>query len=157
MTTQLELIDREHCGGAHPLVWDPKKHRCRTCHNEQSVVRNRELLKGREAVMLAFIQESVEPQAGWDLRAACRGQDAIGYAYADADEREATGLTMAQLEDRRVIAMQSCPGCPVRAQCAGFALQEHAVGVWGGEYLSHKDWSAAATALAAYEKSEAAA
>jgi WhiB family redox-sensing transcriptional regulator len=66
----------------------------------------------------------------WQDRAACIGHDPDLWA---------DGLS----SRRRAQAIAICNGCPVKAECLEFALEQHAkTGIWGGltalERIEHK-------------------
>lgn len=62
----------------------------------------------------------------WQLRARCRGVDSDVF-FHPAGEREPSR------SERVAAARAVCAQCPVRDQCAEFALQtKEPYGVWGG-------------------------
>jgi WhiB family redox-sensing transcriptional regulator len=64
---------------------------------------------------------------GWQLRAACRGEDSSLYFAPGYFEKRA------EKNAREAKAKRICAGCEVREDCLAYALkiqEEH--GVWGG-------------------------
>lgn len=63
----------------------------------------------------------------WQLRAACRGEDAV-YFFAPAyfEKRR-------EKDAREAVAKAICMRCPVMAECREYALGvREAHGIWGG-------------------------
>jgi WhiB family redox-sensing transcriptional regulator len=64
---------------------------------------------------------------GWQLAAACRGEDAAAFFAPNYFERRA------EKEAREAVAKQICARCPVQDPCLAYALRtREAHGVWGG-------------------------
>jgi WhiB family redox-sensing transcriptional regulator len=65
--------------------------------------------------------------SGWQLRAACRGEDS-SYFFAPSyfEKRQ-------EKDAREAVAKALCARCPVRAECLEYALDVRELhGVWGG-------------------------
>ena len=65
--------------------------------------------------------------AGWQQRAACRGEDSVYFFAPSYFERRA------EKNAREAVAKAICVGCPVRVECLEYALairENH--GIWGG-------------------------
>jgi WhiB family redox-sensing transcriptional regulator len=64
---------------------------------------------------------------GWQLRAACRGDDSTFFFAPSHFEKRA------EKNAREAVAKSICARCPVRAPCLEVALRiGEAHGVWGG-------------------------
>ena len=70
---------------------------------------------------------SLEAEARWQDRAACKGMDPtifFGPEYAE---------TVKEKRDREDAAKAVCTTCPVREECLEYALDaREAYGIWGG-------------------------
>lgn len=65
--------------------------------------------------------------SGWQLRAACRGEDSSYFFAPGYFEKRHEKL------GREVVAKAICARCPVRAECLDYALELREIhGVWGG-------------------------
>ena len=65
--------------------------------------------------------------AGWQQRAACRGEDSVYFFAPSYFERRA------EKNAREAVAKAICVRCPVRIECLEYALairENH--GIWGG-------------------------
>jgi WhiB family transcriptional regulator, redox-sensing transcriptional regulator len=65
--------------------------------------------------------------AGWQQRAACRGEDSVYFFAPSYFERRA------EKNAREAVAKAICVRCPVRVECLEYALairENH--GIWGG-------------------------
>ncbi len=65
--------------------------------------------------------------AGWQQRAACRGEDSVYFFAPSYFERRS------EKNAREAVAKAICVRCPVRVECLEYALgirENH--GIWGG-------------------------
>jgi WhiB family redox-sensing transcriptional regulator len=68
-----------------------------------------------------------EKQAGWQRRAACRGEDSVFFFAPSYFEKRAEKAA------REHVAKSICASCPVKEPCLDFALRVREThGVWGG-------------------------
>ena len=66
-------------------------------------------------------------EAGWQLDAACRGEDAAAYFAPNYFEKRS------EKDAREARAKVICARCPVREPCLAYALRiREPHGVWGG-------------------------
>lgn len=62
----------------------------------------------------------------WQLKAACRGLDSSLFFHPSGERGAAH-------DEREAQAQRICAHCPVRRECARYALEAHErYGVWGG-------------------------
>ena len=82
---------------------------------------------GKTARTVADKLASLETDARWQDRAACKGMDPtifFGPEYAE---------TVKEKRDREDAAKAVCMTCPVREECLEYALDtREAYGIWGG-------------------------
>jgi WhiB family transcriptional regulator, redox-sensing transcriptional regulator len=82
---------------------------------------------GKTARSVASKLASLEAEARWQDRAACKGMDPtlfFGPEYAE---------TVKEKRDREDAAKAVCNTCPVKQECLEYALDaREAYGIWGG-------------------------
>lgn len=70
---------------------------------------------------------SLEAEARWQDRAACKGMDPVVFFGPEHAE------TVKEKRDREDSAKAVCARCPVRAECLEYALEaKEPYGIWGG-------------------------
>ncbi len=73
------------------------------------------------------MSDPMREEHGWQLAAACRGEDATAFYAPNYFEKRS------EKDARETVAKRICAVCPVRAACLEYALatrEPH--GVWGG-------------------------
>ena len=73
------------------------------------------------------MSDPVAQPDGWQLAAACRGEDAAAYFAPNYFEKRS------EKDAREARAKRICARCPVREPCLAYALRiREPHGVWGG-------------------------
>lgn len=96
-----------------------------------SHAQHRTLQPKRTESALSRLADVIDP-GDWVQRAACAGQDPDRW-WPDSPN----GRDPSRVELDTMVAIRTCNGCPVRRECAAYALATKAVsGIWGGVLLS---------------------
>ncbi|MFG2823971.1 WhiB family transcriptional regulator [Kitasatospora sp. NPDC048365] len=76
--------------------------------------------------VISRLPDAVHQEWDWQLRAACRSEDAQLFFHPSGERGQAH-------DDREAAAKRICATCPVRTRCLEHALTvREPYGVWGG-------------------------